>query len=39
MEDNRDSYFVNALLDNYEEPLDISFVRAGLYDEIFLSQP
>ena len=24
MGDNRDSYLVNALLDNYEEPLDIS---------------
>ena len=24
MEDNRGSYLVNALLDNYEEPLDIS---------------
>ena len=26
MEDNRDSYLVNALLDNYEEPLDISLI-------------
>ena len=26
MEDNRDSYLVNALLDNYEEPLDISVI-------------
>ena len=24
MKDNRDSCLVNALLDNYEEPLDIS---------------
>ena len=27
MEDNRDSYFVNALLDNYDEPLDIRLIR------------
>ena len=27
MEDNRDSYLVNALLDNYEEPLDISLIN------------
>ena len=26
MEDNRDSYLVNPLLDNYEEPLDISLI-------------
>ena len=26
MEDNRDSYLVNALLDNYEEPLDLSLI-------------
>ena len=26
MEDNRDSDLVNALLDNYEEPLDISLI-------------
>ena len=26
MEDNRDSYLVNALLDNYQEPLDISLI-------------
>ena len=26
MEDNRDSCLVNALLDNYEEPLDISLI-------------
>ena len=26
MGDNRDSYIVNALLDNYEEPLDISLI-------------
>ena len=26
MEDNRDSYLVNALLDNFEEPLDISLI-------------
>ena len=26
MEDNRDSYIVNALLDNYEEPRDISLI-------------
>ena len=26
MGDNRDSYLVNALLDNYEEPLDISLI-------------
>ena len=26
MEDNCDSYLVNALLDNYEEPLDISSI-------------
>ena len=26
MEDNRDSYLVNALLDNYEKPLDISLI-------------
>ena len=26
MEDNRDSYLVNELLDNYEEPLDISLI-------------
>ena len=26
MEDNRDSYLINALLDNYEEPLDISLI-------------
>ena len=26
MEDNRDSYLVNALLHNYEEPLDISLI-------------
>ena len=26
MEDNRDSYLVNALLDNGEEPLDISLI-------------
>ena len=26
MENNRDSYLVNALLDNYEEPLDISLI-------------
>ena len=26
MEDNRDSYPVNVLLDNYEEPLDISLI-------------
>ena len=26
MEDNRDSYLVNALFDNYEEPLDISLI-------------
>ena len=25
MGDNRDSHLVKALLDNYEEPLDISF--------------
>ena len=27
MEDNRDSCLVNALLDNYEEPLDINLIR------------
>ena len=27
MGDNPDSYLVNALLDNYEEPLDISLIR------------
>ena len=27
MVDNRDSYHVNALLDNYEEPLDISLIN------------
>ena len=26
MEDKRDSYLINALLDNYEEPLDISLI-------------
>ena len=26
MGDNRDSYLVKALLDNYEEPLDISLI-------------
>ena len=26
MEDDRDSYLINALLDNYEEPLDISLI-------------
>ena len=26
MEDNQDKYVVNALLDNYEEPLDISLI-------------
>ena len=26
MEDNSDSYLVNALLDNFEEPLDISLI-------------
>ena len=26
MEDNRDSYLINPLLDNYEEPLDISLI-------------
>ena len=26
MENNRDSYLVNALLDNYDEPLDISLI-------------
>ena len=26
MGDNRDSYLVNALLDNYEEPLDFSLI-------------
>ena len=29
MEDNRDSYLVNALLDNYEEPLDISLISSN----------
>ena len=27
MGDNRDSYLIKALLDNYEEPLDISLIR------------
>ena len=27
MGDNRDSYHVKALLDNYEEPLDISLIN------------
>ena len=27
MEDNRDSYLVNALLDNYKEPLDITLIN------------
>ena len=26
MEDNHDSYLINALLDNYEEPLDTSLI-------------
>ena len=26
MEDNRDSYLISALLDNYEELLDISLI-------------
>ena len=26
MEDNRDSYLVNALLGNHEEPLDINLI-------------
>ena len=26
MADNRDWYLINALLDNYEEPLDISLI-------------
>ena len=26
MGDNRDSYLVKALLDNYEEPLDVSLI-------------
>ena len=30
MEDNRDSYLVNALLDNYEEPLDISLISTKI---------
>ena len=31
MEDNRDSYLVNALLDNYEEPLYISLISKGRF--------
>ena len=31
MEDNRDSYLINALLNNYEEPLDISLISNNLF--------
>ena len=29
MEDNRDSYLITALLDNHEEPLDISLISSN----------
>ena len=31
MGDNRDSYLVNALLDNYEEPLNISLISNNAF--------
>ena len=31
MGDNRDSYLVKALLDNYEEPLDISLISNNAF--------
>ena len=31
MDDNRDSYLVSALLDNYEEPLDISLISNNTF--------
>ena len=34
MEDNRDLYFVNALLDNYEEPLDTSLIGNNTFSQL-----
>ena len=31
MEDNRDSYLVHSLLDNYEEPLDITLISNNTF--------
>ena len=37
MEDNSDSYFVNALLDNYEEPLDISLISNNQFIPLIIN--
>ena len=37
MEENRDSYLINALLDNYEEPLEISLISNNPFIPVMAS--